>query len=426
MVNSEDKPGDLGINAIPNQTRGLILRSAARQFRDLGYASTTLRNIASASNLEAGSVYHHFSSKAEILNEVLDSGLRDMYQAVCKTIGNLDDNTDYREKIGAAIHTHLTLLLVRSEYTSVIVRIYGQLPPEVRDRHRPLRQRYIEIWEDLLQRAQDAGAIRADIEIKPLRQFILGALNWTVEWYDENDYSVDILADRTATVILDGILTGKSAASSAQPAFPQRSLNVQEIGSSKSARTREKILKKAAVLFRKKGYKATTVGNIAAASGMKAGSIYYYFDTKTEILDEVLDRGLREMHDGVKESIESQKDNCDFRNVFLVAVHEHLSWLLVHSDFAWANLRTYSQLPDDVRKRHNILHKAYATLWDNLLAEARSEGILRDDLEIVPLRQFILGGLNWTVEWLNTENYNFDLLSERCAKLLLDGICTKS
>ena len=49
-----------------------ILLSAARLFRDQGYAATTLRMIASLSEIKAGSIYYHFDSKESILIDVLN------------------------------------------------------------------------------------------------------------------------------------------------------------------------------------------------------------------------------------------------------------------------------------------------------------------------------------------------------------------
>ena len=62
---------------------------------------------------------------------------------------------------------------------------------------------------------------------------------------------------------------------------------------SKSERTREAILAAAARLFRYQGYHATTMRDIAQKSGVEAGSIYYHFQSKDEILSEVLDIGVR-------------------------------------------------------------------------------------------------------------------------------------
>ena len=53
--------------------------------------------------------------------------------------------------------------------------------------------------------APRAGEIRADIEIVPLRIFVIGALNWTIEWLNhENREAVLNLARRTELLIFDG------------------------------------------------------------------------------------------------------------------------------------------------------------------------------------------------------------------------------
>ncbi len=60
---------------------------------------------------------------------------------------------------------------------------------------------------------------------------------------------------------------------------------------SKSQKTRERVLDAAAKIFRQKGYAATRLADIAAAADTQAGSLYYHFDSKEQLLDEVLERG---------------------------------------------------------------------------------------------------------------------------------------
>jgi AcrR family transcriptional regulator len=57
------------------ESRAQILAAAARLFREQGYAATTLRQIAAAAGIQAGSIYYHFASKDDILIEVLDAGI---------------------------------------------------------------------------------------------------------------------------------------------------------------------------------------------------------------------------------------------------------------------------------------------------------------------------------------------------------------
>lgn len=186
-------------------SRSQILDAAALLFRDQGYAATTLRQIADAIDMKAGSIYYHFASKDEILDEVLEIGERAVLEAVQRSVAALGPNVSHRTRIECAIKSHLEALLEKSVYSSANIRIYGQLPEHIKHRHRKLRGEYGKLWDELFAAARKAGEIRANISIVPLRMFVLGALNWTVEWFDAEHHSVDELAKRTALFIFQGI-----------------------------------------------------------------------------------------------------------------------------------------------------------------------------------------------------------------------------
>ncbi|MFC7402325.1 TetR/AcrR family transcriptional regulator [Citricoccus sp. GCM10030269] len=51
-------------------TRELVLETALRQFREKGYAATTMRGIASEAGLSAGNAYYYFSGKDQLVQEL--------------------------------------------------------------------------------------------------------------------------------------------------------------------------------------------------------------------------------------------------------------------------------------------------------------------------------------------------------------------
>lgn len=408
------------------RAREQILLAAARLFRRRGYPASTMRDIAFEAGMKAGSIYYHFKSKDELLDEVLDLGLRDIHNGVQAVIETGKGQDDYGVLITAVIREHLTRLLAASEFTSANIRIYGQLPKSKRQRHQPLRRAYSALWEGLLKDAQVAGQLRKDIKIIPLRQFVIGALNWTVEWFDAEKYSVDVLADQAAKTILYGIVSEGSGGVNVTTSPALKPPEMPKTDLKKSGRTRERILLAAASLFRQQGYTAATLRDIAKEAGMKAGSVYYHFGSKDEILDEVLDRGVRDIYNGVHQICQVHSETENFRTRFSGAVHEHLTQLLALSEFTSANIRIYSQLPLDKQAHHQPLRNAYSKLWDQLLEDIKAAGYLRQDISIVPTRQFILGALNWTVEWFDAEKYSVDILADRSALLLLDGIFVKA
>lgn len=193
----------------------------------------------------------------------------------------------------------------------------------------------------------------------------------------------------------------------------------------KSDRTRQAILNAAAKLFKERGYTATTLRDVADEAGMKAGSIYYHFDSKDAIMDEVLDTGIRAVYGAVREAIEACEDETNYRKKINASVYAHLKMLLSQGDFISANLRLYSQLPEEIRSRHQKVRHEYADLWDQLLTDAKNAGYLRSDVEITPLRQFILGALNWTIEWYDDEKYSLDTFADGCVHFIAHGIYEK-
>jgi AcrR family transcriptional regulator len=193
-------------------------------------------------------------------------------------------------------------------------------------------------------------------------------------------------------------------------------------GTSKSERSRDQILHAAAQLFHRQGFSATTLRQIAARAKIKAGSIYYHFDSKEEILDEVLDRGLRHVFETVRNAVE-QAGKVSHRRRIGLAIEAHLIALLETSDFTSANIRIYGQLPEHLKKPHRPLRRAYAEYWDQLFLNARRAGEIRSDIEIVPLRMFVIGALNWTIEWFRLENRSAVLeLARRTEALIFEGV----
>jgi TetR/AcrR family transcriptional regulator, cholesterol catabolism regulator len=202
---SRDATVATSLAAKSEKSRNAILKSAAALFRHQGYSATTLRQIASAARIKAGSIYYYFDSKEEILAEVLESGLRHVFDSV-KAAVKRAGHTAHRQRIALAIEAHLVALLESSEFTSANIRIYGQLPERLKRPHRPLRRAYAKYWDRLFLDARRAGEIRADIEIVPLRIFVIGALNWTIEWFNlESKEAVLNLARRTELLIFDGL-----------------------------------------------------------------------------------------------------------------------------------------------------------------------------------------------------------------------------
>jgi AcrR family transcriptional regulator len=193
-------------------------------------------------------------------------------------------------------------------------------------------------------------------------------------------------------------------------------------GADAQAETRERVLLEAARLFRHRGYAATTLREIADASGIKAGSIYYHFDSKEDILVEVLDKGIAGIYERVRQSVEALPPGASFRERLTAVIEAHLWGLLHHGDFTSANIRIYGQIPDSAKKRHRVIRREYADYWDRLFDSALAAGQLRRDTSTAVVRLYVLGALNWTVEWYNPARGSFNEFARQITAMVFDGI----
>ena len=183
-----------------------ILDVAARLFREQGYGPISLRKIAEAAGIKAGSIYYHFGSKDEIVVAILDAGIRTVHEKMRQAVLGHPDDSAAAAILRAAIRAHLRALLDVSDYSSANVRIFGQVPQSVRDANLPTRRAYEAEWDNLLTRLQRDGALRRSVDIRRLRLMLIGALNATLEWFDPERGSVEALASAYADVFLNGIL----------------------------------------------------------------------------------------------------------------------------------------------------------------------------------------------------------------------------
>src|SRR3954466_11794070 len=102
--------------AQPDDTRRQILDAAAKLLRRNGYASTSLRDIAAATGMKAGSLYYHFASKEEIAETVMAEGIDLVRAAVKQALVSRPAEADPLENIEIAVRAHLQALHESGDY----------------------------------------------------------------------------------------------------------------------------------------------------------------------------------------------------------------------------------------------------------------------------------------------------------------------
>jgi AcrR family transcriptional regulator len=163
--------------------------------------------------------------------------------------------------------------------------------------------------------------------------------------------------------------------------------------------TRQGILEAAARIFRRDGYAAARLTDIAAEVGMKAGSLYYHFGSREALVEEVMAVGTRRTHQAVKEALAALPRESSALARLEAAIRRHLVMVLAQEDIASATIKLIWQAPQAVRHTVLVEQRAYGDLWRDLLREAAAAGAIRDDVDLSVVRMAIMGALNWAADW---------------------------
>jgi AcrR family transcriptional regulator len=190
-------------------TRDRVLSTSAGLFCQHGYAGVSMRKIAESCDMKAGSLYYHFSSKDQILTEVLNMGIEKVHAAVAAALRESSVDVSASDRFRHAIAGHLHALLEYSSFTSANVRIFRQVPPSVQHSTLEVRRRYEALWDGFLSDLKSQGQLRDDVDIRSFRLMLIGALNATLEWFDPELGDITELANRYADMLANGIFAGR-------------------------------------------------------------------------------------------------------------------------------------------------------------------------------------------------------------------------
>jgi AcrR family transcriptional regulator len=193
-------------------TRQKILDSAARLYRRDGIAATSMRQIAKAAGIKAGSVYNYFASKDQITSEIFHLGISRVADDVREALALDDGKAGFRAVLRAAIMAHLRAFFLYGDYTAMHMRNFKQAPARIRASTIKLRDTYEKLWSGLLKRGVAEGHLDAGTDLKLARLLLLGLMNWTLEWFQpKGRYTLEHLCAMIERMFLDGL--GKPAKS---------------------------------------------------------------------------------------------------------------------------------------------------------------------------------------------------------------------
>jgi AcrR family transcriptional regulator len=173
-------------------------------------------------------------------------------------------------------------------------------------------------------------------------------------------------------------------------------------------------------LFAQKGYRATTVREIADAAGILSGSLYHHFDSKESIGDEILSSFINEVLANYRDAVASAQSP----RAVLEQIVRSTSRTLAQHRAALAMLQNdWSYFA--AQPRFAYLHKALREIeqiWITQLELGKQQGLFRPDLD-AKLTYRLLRDVLWIpAQWRRTGGYSTDQVVDGLLRILFDGI----
>jgi TetR/AcrR family transcriptional regulator, cholesterol catabolism regulator len=188
-----------------------------------------------------------------------------------------------------------------------------------------------------------------------------------------------------------------------------------------AATRREELLAIAASLFAERGFKNTTVRDIADAAGILSGSLYHHFDSKEAMVDELLDTFQTELwkqYDEIEASDLSPRAKLEavVRTSFEAIDHHHSEVAIFQNDAAYLiSFERFGYLGERNDK--------FRRLWTGLLEAGVAGGELRADLDVELVYRFLRDTVWVAVRWYRPGgSLSPSDIADQYLKILLEGL----
>ena len=190
----------------------------------------------------------------------------------------------------------------------------------------------------------------------------------------------------------------------------------------KSDITRQRVLEVTSDLFRRNGYQATSMRDIATALGMKSGSLYYYYDSKEALLAAILNDNIDATLAGLKQVVANLPADATARQKFEAAIAASVKTISQAGDMAVASAQTLSFLQEPEFSEQSEHRRAYNQFWRDIIIEGKEKGEFRKDLPDAVASMAIVGALTFVAEWYESDRSSTDNIGAIFSHLFFDGM----
>ena len=181
-----------------------ILKSAANLFAEKSFSTTTIVDLAAACQSSRGALYHYFSSKEEILTQILEEHVSSMLDVLVQ-LG--EERLEPDAHLRAVARTMMRLNSENQSEQIVLLNDWNQLDEKKRQEIGAMQRRIISIIRDVLARLDQRHRLTPRLATS-YAMSLLGSINYTYAWFDpKGPVSPEEYADQVVDVFLHGFLS---------------------------------------------------------------------------------------------------------------------------------------------------------------------------------------------------------------------------
>jgi AcrR family transcriptional regulator len=164
-----------------NSRRDELLGLAATMYAERGLRATTVRDIADGAGILSGSLYHHFSSKEEMVDELLRSFLDWLFERYREIVDSEPNSLErlkglFMASFEAIEHRHAQVVIYQDEAQRLLSQPRFSY---IEDMNRQQRK----MWVEVLNQGVDEGYFRPDLNVDLVYRFIRDTTWVSVRWY---------------------------------------------------------------------------------------------------------------------------------------------------------------------------------------------------------------------------------------------------
>lgn len=161
------------------QRREEVLAAAERLFSDRGYEATSVRDIAEALNIKAGSLYAHIETKEDLLWDILQASAERFFAAVRPIV---ESDIVTIEKLRRAIVAHVKVITGSASSAAIYMTEWRHLSEPRRSEFLAKRDEYERMIRGVVRAGIREGTL-SDVDEKFATLLILSSMNWIYQWY---------------------------------------------------------------------------------------------------------------------------------------------------------------------------------------------------------------------------------------------------